>query len=330
MKKFIFVFFLFSLISCNNYDGNDDYYQTYVNNNDNNVIIKLTTNQFKESEEPLMRSIYTSNDLYGFQIYRCDNIDSEYPETQYKVCYGIFDNADNIEIELSNKYRYNIEMVYIPNGKNLIYYHSSGCYELPFNEFFWKPTALNIVYYSESNNIYGLNMICVNGNDNNNRGSGYYRTNVDYYYGYLLNFAPKSNETITINLKNMIWGLKLKAKKAEDAYYDELVVKINSNSNDSKIFHMKIDNSNEITEFVIPKILLGGCAENYYKDPSYEYFVDFSVGTEKNPFEIINGKLGIKQNVMKVIEFNAISNNVNNGITITTDDSEMSEEITNL
>lgn len=224
----------------------------------------------------------------------------------------------------------NIEMVYIPNGKNLIYYHSSGCYELPFNEFFWKPTALNIVYYSESNNIYGLNMICVNGNDNNNRGSGYYRTNVDYYYGYLLNFAPKSNETITINLKNMIWGLKLKAKKAEGAYYDELIVKINSNSNDSKIFHMKIDNSNEITEFVIPKILLGGCAENYYKDPSYEYFVDFSVGTEKNPFEIINGKLGIKQNVMKVIEFNAISNNVNNGITITTDDSEMSEEITNL
>lgn len=325
MKKFIFVFFLFGLISCNNYDYSNDYNHS-VNND--KVIVKLSTNQYKESEEPLLRSISGSSDLYGFQVYRCDNTDSEYPETEYKVCYGIFDNISDIEIELSNKYKYNIEMVYLPNGKNLVYYHSSGCYELPFNEFFWNPTALNTVYYSESNNIYALNMICVNENDNNNRSSGYYRTDIDYYYGYLLNFVPKSNETITIDLKNMIWGLKLKAKRVEGENYNQLIVKINSRSNCPKTFYLNVND--DITEFVIPKILLGGSAENYYKDSSYEYFVDFSVGTEKNPFEIVNGSIGIKRNVMKVIEFNVTNDKTNSTINITTDNNEMTEEITKL
>lgn len=324
MKKIlIFISFLIC-ISCN-------YNENF--NVENDVTVKLAST-FSELEVPLSRA--NNNGLYGIQVYRNDIgllASKDDPlSIGIPICYGVFDNINDIEIVLSKKYSYNIEVTYIPNGDDIIYKYPSGCYELPFNETNWTPTKINTVYYSEVNYLYGLDFLNVNSYDNTDRLYGYYRDNIDYYYGCVLNFIPSDNAIISVNLKNMIWGLTLEANNTELSDIENIFIIIDSNSDAQKIIEMPISKDNVISELIIPKILLINNAYYYYFDENYSLPINIAIGTSIGSSDIASGKINLKRNVMKIIKFNANKNNISNGITIDIDNDEnkMDTEINNL
>lgn len=300
--------------------------------NDETVVISLGS-KFTEREEPLndWTRAAGGNDLYGFQVWAnekgseaIDNPQNNY--TAIPICCGVFDNLNDIKIELSTKYTYNIALTYVPNGKNLVYLHSSGCYEGPFNMQNWMPTPLNKVIYTENDWMYSILNNAVNGSDNNNRHDGIYRLNVDHYYGQVFNIIPKADNIISINLKNMIWGLTLRAKKVEGKTYDKLLVKLAISGQHTRDFYINIDPNKEVSELVIPKILLSASCFHYYLISDYSESTRMTIGTDERPSEIISTEISIKQNVMKIIEFDATNEKVDNGVDVVIDDEDMKNE----
>lgn len=297
------------------------------------VVISLGS-KFTEREEPLndWTRAGESNDLYGFQVWANEDgveaIDEPLNNhTAIPVCCGVFDNLNDIKIELSTKYTYNIALTYVPNGKNLVYLHPSGCYEGPFNMQNWTPTPLNKVLYTENDWMYSILNNAVNSSDNDNRHDGIYRLNVDHYYGQVLNIIPKADNIISINLKNMIWGLTLRAKKVEGKTYDKLLVKLTINGRHTRDFYMTIDPNKEVSELVIPKILLSGYCSQYYLISDYSNKERLTIGTDERPSDIISTEISIKRNVMKIIEFDATNEKVDNGVDVVIDDESMKDEI---
>lgn len=338
MKKIITTL-LISLfaIGCNsNFDENIDF-------SENEKIVSISlTNRFIEYDEPLNKTrAVGGNDLYGFQIWANENGRESIDNPKYSydkntngstqaipVCCGLFDNLEDIKIELSTKYTYNIEMAYVPNGKNLVYRHSSGSYEAPFNMHNWTPTPINKIIYTEKDWMYQLGQGSVNGSDNSNRQDGIYRLGVDLFYGQVLNIVPKSDGIISIDLKDMIWGLTLRAKKVEGKTYDKLVIKLNIGSMWTRDFHMTIDPNKEVSELVIPKILLNtSYSYSHYLDSNYSDKTRITIGTDDKPSDIISTEISIKRNVMKIIEFDATNEKYDNGVDVVIDDEGMKNEI---
>lgn len=305
------------------------------------VVISLGS-KFTEREEPLTDWTRAAggNDLYGFQVWANEKGKESVgnPKQSYDigtevggsnttpVCCGLFDNLDDVTIELSTKQTYNIEMVYVPNGKNLVYRHSSGSYEYPFMMARWTPTPINKVIYTENDWIDHLDFAWINSMDNSNRGSANFRDNLDFYYGQVLNITPKPDNIISIDLKNMIWGLTLRAKKVAGKSYDKLVIKLNVGQMVTKDFYMTIDPNKEVSELVIPKILTNGSNWERYLDSDYSARTRMTIGTDEKPSDIISAEVNIKRNVMKIIEFDATNEKVDNGVDVVIDDEGMKDE----
>ncbi len=296
------------------------------------VVISLGS-KFTEREEPLndWTRAGGSNDLYGFQVWANENgkeaiDDPKCSHNATPVCCGLFDNLDDVTIELSTKQTYNIEMVYVPNGKNVVYRHSSGSYEYPFMMARWTPTPINKVIYTENDWIDHLDFPWINSMDNGNRGSANFRDNLDFYYGQVLNITPKADNIISIDLKNMIWGLTLRAKKVAGKTYDKLVIKLNAGDMVTKDFYMTIDPTKDVTELVIPKILTNSSNVQRYLNSNYSASTRMTIGTDERPSDIISTDISIKRNVMKIIEFDATNEKVDNGVDVKIDDENMKEE----
>ena len=296
------------------------------------VVISFAQN-FSEWDEPLKDRTRAAggNDLYGFQVWANQDGQTMKPNESFfgnntPVCAGVFDNLEDIKIELSTKHTYNIQMVYIPNGKNLIYRHASGSYEYPFMMQKWTPTPLNQIVINNIDFMDGFHYGWINSQDNSNRASASWRTGLDYYFGEVLNIIPQNDGIISINMKNMIWGLTLRAKKVAGKVYEKFVVTIGAGDKSQKVFSMPIDSSKEVTEFVIPKILLTA-VPNYYYNDNAGYSIKFNVGTEADPSEMINTKIKLGRNMMKIIEFDATNEKYDQGVDVVIGDEEMKEDI---
>lgn len=51
-----------------------------------------------------------------------------------------------------------------------------------------------------------------------------------------------------------------------------------------------------------------------------------TIGTDERPSDIISTDISIKRNVMKIIEFDATNEKVDNGVDVKIDDENMKEE----
>lgn len=191
--------------------------------------------------------------------------------------------------------------------------------------FYWTSTPINKVIYSEDY-MYQLGLGGINSMDNNNRYDANFKPNVDQYYGQVLNITPKADNIISIDLKNMIWGLTLRAKKVEGKTYDRLVIKLNAGDRWTRDFYMTIDPNKEMSELVIPKILTNGSNYWRYLNSDYTESTRMTIGTTERPSDIIATEINIKRNVMKIIEFDATNEKVDNGVDVVIDDEGMKDE----
>ena len=302
MKKlFFYLAIAMTLLGCDNKIGE-------IVENEEFVAVRLkATGELIETQQPLTKSSQQSG-LYGMQI-TVSNSDE-------KVAYGVFDNLDNMVIMLPKNKKMDIEMTYLPNGKEDIYYWSDcNCYDIPLNTFGWGESPLNTLIYSKNEYLYALGS-GKNVKTNNNRVNSLH-LEVDRYYGYYSNYTPSENGIIYMDMKRAVFGLTFKAKKVEEKQYDKILVQIDADatlSNFPKNYYIYMNQNESVSELVIPFICLGDVSASVMS-PSYEEEIMIGIGTDEKPGEIFFGKIKVKRNTMHIYEFDAIdSESVSNGL----------------
>ncbi len=320
MRRFLFYFCsLLSLICCaDKIENNQD--------DEELIAIKLKAGgELIESQVPLTRA--SSSALYGIQVYKYNDNEKE---TEY-IAFGIFDDLSKAEILLPKNKKVDIEMTYIPNGKDVIYYHTSmDCWELPFNTVGWGASPLNTIVYSKSERLYALGDGMNNSYDNSNRMSAAFNE-VDRYYGYYKDYTPSENGVIVIDMKRAVFGLTFKAKKNEAKTYDKILVQLNADTGfggfPAKKYYITIDPNSEVSELVIPYICFMNVKE-CVMNPEYREVIKISIGTDERPDEILYEDISLKRNTMHIYEFDAIDQgDIPNGITAQTDNTPMEDEV---
>lgn len=177
------------------------------------------------SQNPLTRFTPDNRDLYGIQVYHKPASESGY----VPYAYGLFDNIEDIKLEVTENYNYNFEVILIDDGKDKIFSDSILVDEVPYigydrpffalNRYSGASTqsmtkVTNEFTYAENKYFLGFDNV----NDGLRRAK--YRLtdgvnynvalDVDSYYGELKNFTPtEEGATIDIYLKHMISGLKV-------------------------------------------------------------------------------------------------------------------------
>lgn len=174
-----------------------------------NISLKFN-GEITTTDLPLTRST-EPNDLIGVQVYQ-DN-------TAY--AYGLFDNAEDININLFSDHKYKFVVTIIKDGKNLITIGDSY-YDIPFNMYlnnkFTYSTTDKSVDFGIGNTRFSYTTTA----------SRYPKA--DRFYGELDNYTPMANGSLAIDLKRTAFGLKYEVSGVSDG---TISVKI---SNTSQIF----------------------------------------------------------------------------------------------
>lgn len=161
----------------------------------------------------------TTDDLYGIQVYSTPDKELGEGETTTwtRYAYGLFDDPDNISINLLKGYKYKFVATMVVDGKNRIV-SRQNTYMPPFNRVgpaTNNDTPLNNTFdYQASIYLNGLTSghSYLVGQTNNY----YYLPNVDRFYGELVNYTPDDkNATAKINMKRTAFGAKFIAKGAK-------------------------------------------------------------------------------------------------------------------
>lgn len=162
--------------------------------------------------EPLARS-KGDKDIYGFQVYSAldkDPVD-EGGYSWIPYAYGLFDNIDNLTINLLKGYKYKFVATMVVDGKEKLSpsYNEQPQYGEPFvwenaSSAGWTPLA-NTFNYSASAYLRGLGY----GGTYTNAGWHYTHPNTDRYYGELEGYIPSSKGgKAKIHMKRTSFGAK--------------------------------------------------------------------------------------------------------------------------
>ena len=158
--------------------------------------------------EPLTRG-NDNNDLYGIQVYSAPN--NEEKTTWSYYAYGLFDNVDNVSINLLKGFKYKFEATMVVDGKNKIGRGYEFGYDDPFDVYgiTVPDRPLNEFQYSVQayfqHHVYGKTSL------NNNY---YNRPNTERYYGELVDYIPddSSNGKAKIHMIRTCFGAKFIAQ----------------------------------------------------------------------------------------------------------------------
>lgn len=153
-----------------------------------------------------------SNDLYGIQVYSTPNNDASTP-TWEAYAYGLFDDPDNISINLLKGYKYKFVATMVRDGKNKISSYNNS-YHMPFRNQANERITLNNSFDYQSNIYfdrleYGSSSLI--GYD-----KSFSHPNTDRFYGELVDYTPgEKNATAKIDMKRTAFGAKFIANGAK-------------------------------------------------------------------------------------------------------------------
>ena len=168
------------------------------------------------THEPLTRFTPDDRDLYGVQVRHKPATTGSYEH----YAYGLFDNVEDMSLEVTENYQYEITVKLIDDGKDKIYCDSilvDSNYYLGYDKPF---QGLNKYNGSTSTSITQLTNKFTYASDryfySNSQirlkdGKAYtYPENIDFYYGQINNYIPTEDGTVlSIYLKHMVTGLKI-------------------------------------------------------------------------------------------------------------------------
>ena len=188
--------FMFGMVGCSKDDiPSTDEPKEY------NVSLKFN-GEITTADTPLTRGTAT-NDLIGVQVY----------QDEKAFAYGLFDNVDDININLHSGHTYKFVVTVVKDGKNKIYKNSYKEYTNPFiGTDYTRPKVQNKFTYSASITLTGL------GKGKSGKAAGvdedYPAT--DRFYGEVENYTPTENGVVAIDLKRTAFGLKYEVSGITD------------------------------------------------------------------------------------------------------------------
>ena len=196
-----------------------------------NVSLKFN-GEITTADSPLTRGTAT-NDLIGVQVYQAGE----------SYAYGLFDNVEDININLFSDHKYKFVVTVVKDGKNIVSYgkdsrYQSGGYGKPFISYgSYKSSSSSNVYTHGYRSTLLENSFTYSsagyedGTLESGRTSAMGETTeyprVDRYYGEFDNYTPTENGSVTIDLKRTAFGLKYEVSGITDG---TVTVKINNTS----------------------------------------------------------------------------------------------------
>lgn len=157
------------------------------------------------TDESLTRGT-TTNHIYGINVYYDKDGDGK---TDDLYGYGLFDNIEDMTIELLSNHKYKFECTLEKNGKSTLFYGQSGGssysgYLEPFNlNDVSTPTLL------ENKFILGTSYYLSDIKRGNTRKKSSNFANTNRFYGELADYTPTHGGVATIYLKRVVYGIKL-------------------------------------------------------------------------------------------------------------------------
>lgn len=158
-----------------------------------------------EEDEPLTMVKGAPCDLYAVQVYK-KGITGSYG----KYAFGIFDNENDMVLDLPAGSTYKIEMTMVPNGASVIAKGENGGYREPFmiSGFEAGPGKVtNKFTVSSSSYLTKLNSGYATLIGNNSETVGYNLPPISRFYGVADNFSPSEDTRLTIGLKWVCFAL---------------------------------------------------------------------------------------------------------------------------
>ena len=205
--------FAFGAVAC---EGIIDYPEKPIDDPKTFTIKLRAGGEADVSYEPLTRFTPDDRDLYGVQVRHKPATTGSY---EY-YAYGLFDNVEDMSLEVKENYQYEITVELIDDGKDKIYCDSilvDSNYYLGYDKPF---KGKNMYNGSTSSSItqltnkftYASDRYFIDGNQIRLKdGKEYtYPENIDFYYGQIKNYIPTEDGTVlSIYLKHMVTGLKI-------------------------------------------------------------------------------------------------------------------------
>jgi len=138
-------------------------------------------------------------DLYGFQVYSRVSGDTGYYSN---YAYGLFDTLEGLTITLIDGYEYTFHATLIKDGKDRLSQTYDGRFGTPFG------ICVGTAFIYSTETLLSLNQGAVS-----LQGEGGYsyirHPNIDRYYGELSGFVPGESDIVTIEMKRMVFGLRV-------------------------------------------------------------------------------------------------------------------------
>ena len=256
--------------------------------------------------EPLRSN--STDDLYGIQVYQAPDVELEEGKrtTWTRYAYGLFDNADDITIQLLKGYKYKFVATMVVDGKNKIdNFTTDGVrYSNPFYIGDSYGLLANKFDYQSSIYFSGLE----NGTTTLQGLRGYIsHPNTERFYGELEDYIPGSNgDKAKIKMKRTSFGAKFIAK-GKLAKSGTLVVQMT----DAPKMELALSNSdNQISDIFTFYNVKAAWADNQYKET---IAVTFNwIRTDGTTLPLGTHDVTYKRNATTVVQVN-IENEANAG-----------------
>lgn len=166
--------------------------------------------------EPLTRFTPDDRDLYGVQVWHKPATTGSY---EY-YAYGLFDNVEDMELEVKENYKYKFLFRLIDDGKDKIFCDSilvDNNYYLGYDQPFRGKNKYN---GASENSITKLTNEFSYAEDRYFYDNYYIKTpdgkttkypeNIDFYYGEINDYQPtEDGTTLSVYFKRMVFGLKI-------------------------------------------------------------------------------------------------------------------------
>lgn len=296
--RFLPIFFLTLLsISCTSEEPEQDTLQKLKE--PELVSVKMNfKGELSVSQVPLQNKQAISSDLFGIQFY--DNTNQPY-------AFIIGDDISQLSIDLNKEQEYKIRATYIKNGKNVLSYSPEiGEWSFPVISELRLGPVLNQVNYSSTDYLPFISHANVHAAELDT----YKYAAVDRYYGFVPSFTTTTEDiqTLTLDLKRMIFGLKLRfdLKNLENQNIDNIRFSVNG-ADGERAFSVPVSAGVATLEIphltiAVPLHLNSGTALDNALDENYSEDISISIGTFDNATKFFNGVITVQRNKMMVID----------------------------
>lgn len=269
--------------------------------------------EIETEDSPLTRAETASTDLYGVQVYK----DGQ------SFAYGLFDNVNDMNLNLLSDSKYKFVVTLIKDGKNVIYFGSSDGYT---NNYPFCVSIKNTVVKCSNSFAYSQNSFTSLGagqiTTKNNKTIMRY-PEVDWYYGEFDNYTPMENGVVNIELKHTVFGLRYEVNGVTDG---TVTIKI---GNSERVFFNKADITSDYTSdgsiFAFYDIRSSWLyADNYTENLTVSVKWVRGIGITQ---DLGSKSIQIKRNIMNVVRIKLGADGSDSSVGITTeDDSSMNGE----